>query len=116
MMPDQVFTAGYQGVPNHVRLIGETDVERGRDSSRGGSILRGMTFEKKTGRQPDQSASFVPGTRTLLGHVNGCGLARFEAVCQSVNAPQQMRRDGKRLDPSKPPYRCEKWTEDVQRG
>jgi hypothetical protein len=110
-----VYTVEYLGSPNHVAIF----VENGSNGSGTlyhvvGNILQGMTFEKKNDT-PDQSATYVKGSKRLIGHVGSDQLGQFETVCRSVPVPgAQMTLSGKSKNPSRPLRRCGEWVNEVK--
>ena len=80
-----------------------------------GTILQGMTFETKRGKQLEESESYVEGSKVLIGSITQTDLPRFETACRAVPPPpKQMQLNGKRLNPSKPLYRYGEWIDDVK--
>jgi hypothetical protein len=114
LMSFSVYTVEYLGKPNHIAIF----VENGSNGSGTlyhvvGTILQGMTFEKKN-NTPDQSATYVKGSKTLIGHVKSDQMGQFEIVCRSIPVPgAQMTLGGKLKDPSKPLRRCGDWVNEV---
>lgn len=103
-MSYKVYTAEYLGSPNHVGIFVELE-----SGSSGlvfhvvGNILNGMTYEKKPARRPDDSATYVPGSKVLIGTIETTDLERFESACKSVPVPgAQLYLNGRPKDPSKP--------------
>lgn len=114
-MSYKVYTVEYLGSPNHIALFVET-------GSKGdgtlfhvvGTILQGMRFETKN-NTPDQSATFVKGSKRYVGLVKKEDMAQFEAVCRSIAPPgAQMTLGGKKKDPSKPLRRCGEWVSEAK--
>jgi hypothetical protein len=105
-MSYNVYTAEYVGKPNHVAIYIETNPNALQVADRGhlyhvtGNILQGMIYDPRDSRDPMESASFVPGTKTKIGTIAKEDLARFEPeCCRAVPAPPaQMTLGGKRLD------------------
>src|SRR5690348_3870964 len=68
----KVYRVEYQGNPNHVAIFVETH-EAGPGSGFlyhvEGNILQGMAYRPKRAYRPEDSASFVPGTKVLIGRV-----------------------------------------------
>ncbi|KAB8257981.1 hypothetical protein BDV32DRAFT_77001 [Aspergillus pseudonomiae] len=122
-MSYNVYTAQYAGKPNHVAIYIETNpnalqvADRGRLYHVTGNILQGMKYDPRDSRDPIESASFVPGTKLKIGTIAKGDLVRFETECCKAvpPPPAQMTLGGKRLDPSKPLYRCGEWVEDVKK-
>lgn len=119
-----VYTAEYVGQRNHIFIYIETHpdadpaaAERGRRYHVTGTILRGMTYEAQDSHDPELSPAFVPGTKQKIGTIAQADMARFETECCLAvpPPPAQVTLSGKRLDPSKPLYRCGDWLEDVKR-
>lgn len=115
-MSYSVYTAEYLGSPNHVGIFVETASDgSGLVFHVVGNILNGMTYEKKPGRRPDDSATFVPGSKVRIGSIEATDLDRFESACKAVPAPgAQLKLNGKPKDPSKPIRRCGEWVQDVK--
>ena len=113
-MSFSVYTVEYLGRPNHIAIF----VENGSNGSGTlyhvvGTILQGMTFEKKN-RTPDQSATYVKGSKRLIGQVKSDQMGQFEIVCRSVPVPgAQMTLRGQLIDPSKPLRRCGDWVNEA---
>ncbi|WPH03071.1 Hypothetical protein R9X50_00594500 [Acrodontium crateriforme] len=115
-MSYNVYTAEYLGSPNHVGIFVETESNgNGLNFHVTGSILAGMIYECKAAKRPDDSATFVPGTKIRIGSLEKSKLSDFESVCRSVPAPgAQVRLNGMPKDPSKPIRRCGDWVGDVK--
>jgi len=113
-MSFSVYTVEYLGNPNHIAIF----VENGSNGSGTlyhvvGTIPQGMTFEKKN-RTPDQSATYVKGSKRLIGHVKSDQMDQFEIVCRLIPVPgAQMTLGGKLKDPSKPLRRCGDWVNEA---
>jgi len=105
-----VCTVEYLGCLNHIALFVENESAGGGTLFHViGTILRGMTFEMKRSA-PDQSATFIKGSKKFIGRVKEEDMALFEAVCRSIPPPgAQMSLNGKLTDPSKPLRRCGEW-------
>ncbi|KAB8227952.1 uncharacterized protein BDW43DRAFT_233453 [Aspergillus alliaceus] len=122
-MSYNVYTAEYAGKPNYVAIYIETKpnalqvADRGRLYHVTGNILQGMKYDPRDSRDPIESASFVPGTKIKIRTIAKGDLARFETECCKAvpPPPAQMTLGGKRLDPSKPLYRCGEWIQDVKK-
>jgi hypothetical protein len=80
-----------------------------------GNILNGMTYERKPAKRPDDSATYVPGSKVLIGTIETTDLERFEMACKSVPVPgAQLKLNGRPKDASKPIRRCGDWVQDVK--
>lgn len=116
-MSYNVYTAENFGNINHIGIFVETG-ENGHTTGRKfhviGSIITagpGMQYEEKESNDPVSSASYVPGTKQLVGTVDRHDMPRFRAVCQSIPVPgPQLNLNGSRIDRSKPVRRCTEWT------
>ncbi|KAI9669837.1 MAG: hypothetical protein M1817_004578 [Caeruleum heppii] len=116
IMSYRVYSAEYLGNPNHVRIWVESDAQnrRGDIYHVVGNILNGMTFEHKIGRVPEDSASFVSGTKVYQGSISAHELRELERVCRSVPAPgKQLALNGRPLNPRVPLRRCGEWVTDA---
>lgn len=114
-MSYQVYTVEYLGSPNHIALFVETGSNGdGTLFHVVGTILQGMRFETKS-NTPDQSATFVKGSKKYIGQVKKEAMAQFETICRSIAPPgAQMTLGGKRKDPSKPLRRCGEWVSEAK--
>lgn len=110
-----VYTIETHGSPNHEAIFIETAGDgSGTRYHVTGTILMGMEYEERRSPKPDDSPSFVPGSKILQGIVQGSAMGAFEAICKSVEVPgSQVRLNGKRKDPSKPIRRCGDWVRDA---
>ena len=114
-MPYNLWTAEYHGggPRNHIRLFLETEANGdGGIYHVIGSILNGMSYERRPDKKLDESATYVPDSATRIGSIED--VDRLEAVCQSVPPPEaQMRLNGSKLYPNKPLRRCGEWVQEV---
>ena len=105
-----VFRIAYQGMPrDHHALF----IEFHRDGSGQlfhvkGDIQRGMEFETRATKPPEQSATFTD--KKHLGWIYKSDVDRFEQVCLSNPPPEKQFNGPKRLDPTKKLRRCQEWT------
>lgn len=115
LMSFSVYTVEYLGSPNHIAIFVENGSNGGGTLYHVvGNILQGMTFEKKN-NTPDQSATYVKGSKRLIGHVRSDQMGQFEIVCRSIPVPgAQMTLSGKPKDPSKPLRRCGHWVDEAR--
>ena len=116
-MSYKVYTAESLGVINHIAFFIETESDgTGRKAHVVGSVLNGMKYENKPSKAPehDDSVSFVPDSKILLGTMRAEDMARFEGTCEAVAPPgAQVKLNGKPKDPSKPIRRCGDWVKEV---
>lgn len=115
-MSYNVYTAQYQGKPNHVAIFVETDPGKsGALFHVVGNILRGMEYETRKSNLPDISATFVRNSKVHIGVVHRDDLHRLEAVCETVPVPgAQLKLNGDRLDRTKPVRRCGEWVKEAK--
>lgn len=111
-----VYTAEYLGSPNHVGLFVETSSDgSGQIYHVVGTILNGMTYENKLGKKPEDSVSFVPGSKKVVGRIAQADMGKLDSLCRSIPPPaRQVMLNGSRIDPSKPLRRCGEWVEEVK--
>lgn len=114
----RVWRVEYVGEPNHEAIFVETH-HNGQGSGTlyhvVGTILQGMTYEARPARAPEQSATYA-GRKHYLGVVQTANSGRINGICALVRPPgRQVRLNGKRIDPSKPLYRCGEWATDAIR-
>ena len=112
-----VYRVEYQGSPNHVSIFVETH-ETGPESGHlyhvEGNILMGMTYRAKPAHSPEDSATYVPGSKVLIGRVAVINYPRVNTVCEAIPAPgKQMNLRGKRLNPNLPLRRCGEWVDEA---
>lgn len=112
----RVYRAEYLGIQNHIALFVETH-QSGLGSGAlyhvVGSIIQGMKYETKAALAPEQSGSYA-GRKDYLGVVSVDDYDRFNTICQGIVPPgAQVRLNGKKIDPSKPLYRCGEWNKDA---
>ncbi|KAJ5346737.1 hypothetical protein N7541_009219 [Penicillium brevicompactum] len=94
-MSFSVYTAEYLGAPNHEAIYIETNPTAPRTSEGGrlyhvtGNLLQGMKYDPRGSFDPEFSASYVPGTKKVIGSIAQADLTRFETeCCRAVEAPQ----------------------------
>ncbi|KAG6092773.1 hypothetical protein E4U30_004957 [Claviceps sp. LM220 group G6] len=76
-----------------------------------GSIQKGMTFEHKQGKKPDDASSFIK--KTHLGWVTIDKYPFVERICRSVPPPKKQFEVQRRLFPREPLRRCQEWTDEA---
>jgi hypothetical protein len=113
----KVYRVEYQGKPNHVAIFVETH-EAGLGSGFlyhvEGNILQGMVYRPKRAYRPEDSASFVPGTKVLIGRVAVTNYPYVNVVCQAISPPgKQMDLRGRKLNPNVPLRRCGEWVDEA---
>lgn len=115
-MSYKVYTCEYLGAPvNHAFFFVQTEDEGGMLYHVVGTILMGMKYESKKGKEPSQSGTHVEGTQTFIGHLRHSDVARFEAVSEAIPPPgKQVNLRGAPLDPSIPLRRCGEWVNEVK--
>ncbi|KAI1147951.1 hypothetical protein F4825DRAFT_435579 [Nemania diffusa] len=87
----EVYLVQYLGQPrNHHALLVCTNGSAGRLFHVKGSILKGMTYEVKETKDPQQSATF--DGRKQIGWVSSSDLGRFDAICRANPPPETMPR------------------------
>lgn len=76
-----------------------------------------MRYNSRGSFDPKLSASYVPGTKKIIGSIVHTDLSRFETeYCRAVEAPRaQLTLGGKQLYPGTPLYRYGDWLQDVQK-
>lgn len=99
-----LWTTRHHGSRDHVTSFLETeDNGDGTTYHVTGTILNGMNYQSRHDQKPDNSATYVPGSKVRIGQINTEDIARLEAVCESIPpSAKQMRLNGSRIDPSKP--------------
>jgi hypothetical protein len=115
-MSYNVYTVEYVGSPNHVALFIEMQGDgSGQIFHVVGNILQGMTYETKPGKNPQESLSFVPGSKKHVGHITQSDMGKLDELCRSVPPPgAQLKLNGTRKDPTKPLRRCGEWVQEVR--
>lgn len=111
-MDYNVYTVEYFGVPRDHKAIFVriSDNESGTIYHVTGSLMVGMKYEKKPRPNPETSATYVPGSKVLVGTVKEDDMGRFEEICEGVPAPTaQIKLGGKRIDSSTPLRTCREW-------
>jgi hypothetical protein len=68
----------------------------------------GMSFEHRIAEEPENSASFIG--KEYLGTVTHANYARVQTICEGIPPPKKQFQGPKRLYPSEPLRRCQKWT------
>lgn len=76
-----------------------------------GNIQHGMKYESKSGRKPDESASFV--SKSSIGTISAEDISRVDSVCQRIPPPCKQFNGPKRINPNVPLRRCQEWTQEV---
>lgn len=122
-MSYEVYTAESLGQPNHIAIYIETQPGERAENREGilyhvvGTILQGMTYQKREEKDPELSVEYVPNTKKKIGAIAIEDLEKFERECCMAVAPPgpQVKLNGKPKDPSKPLYRCNHWLDDVIR-
>jgi hypothetical protein len=110
----QVFLVESLGAPrNHRAIFVETNAV---DGSRyvfhvKGGIQRGMDYEAKQGRKPEESLTFV--CKSSIGWVDAGAIGRINEVCCSIPPPKKQFDGPKRLYPGEPLRRCQEWTHEA---
>ncbi|KAJ8132048.1 hypothetical protein O1611_g1571 [Lasiodiplodia mahajangana] len=108
-MPLAVFLVEYLGsARNHHALFVRSNGNDGQLFHVRGDIQRGMTYETKASRAPEDSASYV-GMRQI-GWVSSSNLGQLDAICRSNPPPEKQFNGPKRIDPRRPLRRCQEWT------
>lgn len=112
-MSYNVYLVSYAGMPrNHQLIFVETAGDlSGHVYQVTGSIQNGMTFEKKPGKKPEDSATFEG--KTLIGKVTQANLPRLEQICQGIPPPKKQFNGPQRLNPQEPLRRCQEWTSEA---
>ncbi|RAL03165.1 uncharacterized protein BO80DRAFT_423137 [Aspergillus ibericus CBS 121593] len=118
-----VYTTEEIGERNHIAIYIETVPDAAPQAIRGrlyhvvGTILMGMTYAPRDTPDPETIPGHVPGSKKKIATIAKDDLIRFEQECCEVVPPPtaQVTISGKRLDPSKPLYRCGGWIEDVKK-
>jgi len=110
----QVFLVESLGAPrNHHALFVETNVTDGSGYvfQVKGDIQRGMDYEAKQGRKPEESHTFV--SKSSLGWVDAGAIGRINEVCVSILPPKKQFDGPKRLYPGETLRRCQEWTHEA---
>ncbi|KAF2136501.1 uncharacterized protein K452DRAFT_237404 [Aplosporella prunicola CBS 121167] len=115
-MPYNVYITYHHGVIQHVRIFIETKEDgSGKIYHVTGTVLMGMELQIRDASRPDDSATYIPGTQTLVGRMHEADLARFEAAARAVPPPgAQVKLNGRPKDPTKPVRRCGEWVEELK--
>lgn len=116
-MPYNVYTVEYFGDPNHVALFVETGADRsGKLFHVKSDLVTGMEYIVRESVNPQDSASYMPGTLILIGSVDPANMTLFDETCASVEDPaSQFNTRKQRRDPPKPLRRCGHWVNDAKR-
>lgn len=81
----------------------------------GGNARSSMKYEKKRGKHPTASVSFIPESLVRFGTLKETDLASFESACEAVAVPGVQPKDDKTSKgSSKPIRRCGDWVQDVK--
>jgi hypothetical protein len=111
----QAYRVEYIGQPNHEALFVETHEEGNRTGHVyhvTGTILRGMTYEHKRGKQPEASATFV--AKHSIGTISTNRYSDVDDICRSIPVPgAQLTLGGKKKNPNQPIRRCGEWTSEA---
>lgn len=116
-MSYEVYTAEYIGFPNHCAIFVETipEEEGILFHVTGGNARSSMKYEKKRGKHPTASISFIPGSMIRFGTLKITDLASFESACEAVAVPgAQLNDQQTSKDSSKTERRCGDWVQDVK--
>lgn len=74
-----------------------------------------MTYEIKPGKKPQDSLSFVPGSKKHVGTIAQSNMGKLDELCRSIPPPgAQLKLNGSRKDPTKPLRRCGEWVQEVK--
>lgn len=72
-----------------------------------------MRYETRQAYSPEQSNSYT-GRKQYLGVVAVENYSRINTICQGIVPPgAQLKLNGKKIDTSKPLYRCGDWSKDA---
>lgn len=119
-MSYNVYTAEFQGHPNHISifvLTAEQSDKSGRLFHVTGSIVvggGGMTYEERLSVNPQDSGTYEKGTYKRIGSVDVTDMNQFRAICQSIPPPgPQMTLGGQLANPAQPLRRCTEWVEET---
>ncbi|KAG5961147.1 hypothetical protein E4U57_007803 [Claviceps arundinis] len=108
-----VFRVEYVGMPrdHHAIFVHTKSDGSGALYHVVGAIQKGMTFENKAGKQPDESATFI--RKKHLGWVTVDKYPYVESICRSVPPPKKQFEKQTRLFPREPLRRCQEWTDEA---
>ena len=70
-----------------------------------------MKYEYKVVYPPEGSAPFK--AKTQLGWVSSSNLQQIDDICRFDPPTEQQFRGPRRIDPKKPPRRCQEWTSET---
>lgn len=109
-MPLPVFLVEYTGLAmNHQGIFVELDATDGNGYifHVTGNIQKGMAYETKPAKKPEESITFK--TKTHVGWISSSDLQLVDEVCRSNPAPEKQFNGPKRINPRKPLRRCQEW-------
>lgn len=106
-----VYLVEYLGLPrNHhalfIRL--DEDTEEGELYHVAGNVQKGMHFEHKVAKKPQDSGSYVG--HHYLGFISSSDRQFFKQICQSNPPPAKQFNGSKKINPRQPLRRCQEWT------
>ncbi|KAK6350235.1 hypothetical protein TWF696_006471 [Orbilia brochopaga] len=110
-----VYRVEYLGNPvNHEAIFVQTN-ENGPRSGHLyhviGSIQRGMMYEEKPARHPEDSEAYV--SKHEIGSVSAIRYSRVDTICRSITPPEKQFEGARKLYPGRPLRRCGEWTAEV---
>jgi hypothetical protein len=118
-MSYKVYTVEYLGQPgssNHIAIFIEKDPidASGVMYHVTGTVLMEMRYENRESHNFRHSPTSILGFEVLVGDIFEADLPRFEAICESIPAPDaQVDLRSRPLNPSVPIRRCTEWVNEV---
>ena len=106
-----VVSAGLSPLDHHAIFVEMESDGSGQIFQVTGNIQNGMTYEQKSAKKPEDSATFHE--KKHLGQVSTIDFPRLQQVCEGIAVPEKQFDGPKRLYPKKPLRRCQEWTKDA---